>query len=97
MLGKQFLGRVILTAALGAGLLLGSAAVPAHADRDWANDCHRRLEGARARLDHDVARFGQHDRRVERDRDKLEDARRWCRDHHADWDHNRFDVGVYVR
>lgn len=97
MLGKQFLGRVILTAALGGGLLLGTAAVPAFADHDWANDCHKRLEEARARLDRDVARFGERNPRVERDRDRLEDTRRWCRDHHADWDHDRFDGGVYVR
>lgn len=97
MLGKQFLGRVILTAALGGGLLLSSAAVPLMADRDWTNDCHKRLEDAKARLDHDAARFGEHNPRVDHDRDRLEDARRWCRDHHADWDHNRFDVGIYIR
>ena len=97
MLGKQFLSRVILTAALGGGLLLSSAAVPALADRDWTNDCHKRLEDARARLDHDAVRFGEHNPRVDRDRDRLEDARRWCRDHHADWDHSRFDVGIYIR
>lgn len=97
MLGKQFLGRVILTAALGGGLLLSSAAIPAMADRDWTNDCHKRLEDAKARLDHDAARFGEHSPRVDRDRDRLEDARKWCRDHHADWDHSQFDVGIYIR
>jgi hypothetical protein len=97
MLGKQFLSRVILTAALGGGLLLSSAALPALADRDWGNDCHKRLEDARARLDHDAARFGEHNPRVDRDRDRLEDARKWCREHHADWDHSRFDVGIYIR
>jgi hypothetical protein len=97
MLGKQFLSRVILTAALGGGLLLSSAAIPALADRDYRDDCHKRLEEAKARLDRDAARFGERNPRVERDRDRLEDTRRWCRDHHADWDHDRFDVGVYVR
>jgi hypothetical protein len=23
--------------------------------------------------------------------------RQWCRDHHSDWDHSRFDVGIYFR
>ena len=97
MLGKQFLGRIIVTAVLGGGLLLGSAAVPARADRDYRNDCRKRMEDAKVRLDRDVARFGERNRRVERDRDRLEDTRRWCRDHHADWDHDRFDGGVYLR
>jgi hypothetical protein len=29
--------------------------------------------------------------------DRLDDARRWCRQHRADWDHDRFDFGVYIR
>ena len=97
MLGKQLLSRVILTAALGGGLLLSSAAIPALADHDYRDDCHKRLEEAKIRLDRDAARFGERNPRVERDRDRLEDTRRWCRDHHADWDHDRFDVGIYVR
>jgi hypothetical protein len=97
MLGKQFLSRMILTTALGGGLFLASAAVPALADRDWSDDCHKRLEEARARLDRDVARHGEQSRQVERDRVRMEDARRWCRDRHADWDHDRFDAGAYTR
>jgi hypothetical protein len=97
MLGRQFLGRIILTTALGSGLLLASAAVPARADRDWSGDCHKRLEEARAKLDRDIARHGERSREVERDRDRMEDARRWCRDHHADWDHDRFDEGDHRR
>jgi hypothetical protein len=27
----------------------------------------------------------------------MDDARRWCREHRADWDHDRFDFGVYIR
>jgi hypothetical protein len=34
---------------------------------------------------------------VDRDIDKLEADRQWCRDHHADWDHSRFDVGIYIK
>jgi len=97
MLGKQFLSRIILTTALGGGLLLASAAVPAMADRDWKDGCHKRLEDARVRLDRDLARYGERSRRVDHDRERMEETRRWCRDHHADWDHGRFDVGVYIR
>ncbi len=100
MMGNGFLSRVILSAALGAGLVIAAGA-PALAspdpERDWAQDCHRRLEDARVRLDRDAARYGERSGKVERDRDKLEDARRWCRQHRADWDHDRFDFGVYIR
>jgi hypothetical protein len=27
----------------------------------------------------------------------MEATRNWCRSHRADWDHPRFDVGVYLR
>jgi hypothetical protein len=99
MLGNGFFSRIILSAALGAGLVIAGApafASPAR-DKDWAQDCHRRLEDARLRLDRDAARYGQRSGKVERDRDRLEDARRWCRQHRADWDHDRFDFGVYIR
>lgn len=97
MLGKQLLSRIILTTVLSGGLILACAAVPARADRDWSDDCHKRLEAEKARLDRDVAHFGEHSPKVGHDRARLEDARRWCRDHHADWDHNVFDVGIYLK
>jgi hypothetical protein len=25
----------------------------------------------------------------------MDQDRQWCRDHHSDWDHTRFDVGIY--
>jgi hypothetical protein len=100
MMGNGFLRRVILSAALAAGLMIAAGA-PAFAspdrDRDWAQDCRRRLEDARLRLDRDATRYGERSGKVERDRDRLEDARRWCRQHRADWDHDRFDFGVYIR
>jgi hypothetical protein len=96
MMGSGFLSRIILSAALGAGLVI-AAGIPALANPDRDGDCHRRLEDARARLDRDAARFGERSRQVERDRDRMEDARRWCREHRADWDHDRFDFGVYIR
>jgi hypothetical protein len=64
---------------------------------DPGDDCHRRLEHDRARIDHDSERYGSDSWRVRHDVDRMEDDRRWCRDHHADWDHDRFDLGVYVR
>ena len=66
-------------------------------DKDWSNDCHKRLEADRARIDRDSARHGEHSSQVGRDVDKLEADRQWCRDHHADWDHSRFDVGIYIK
>jgi hypothetical protein len=27
----------------------------------------------------------------------MDSDRQWCRDHKAEWDHNRFDVGIYFR
>jgi len=65
-------------------------------DRDWGQDCHQRLEADRARIDRDIARQGEHSDRVARDRERMENDRRWCRNHHADWDHDRFDFGIYV-
>ena len=88
--------RIILGSALALALTLpvGRATF---GDRDWADDCHRRLEADRARIDRDIARNGENSREVDRDRDRIEADRHWCRDHHADWDHDRFDLGVYIR
>lgn len=64
---------------------------------DEPADCHHRLERDKARIDQDAAKYGDHSRRVDKDVDKLEADRQWCRDHHADWDHSLFDVGIYIR
>jgi hypothetical protein len=34
---------------------------------------------------------------VDSDVDRMNSDRNWCRGHHADWDHDRFDVGIYVK
>jgi hypothetical protein len=34
---------------------------------------------------------------VERDREKMDSDRNWCRSHHADWDHKIFDLGLYIK
>ena len=93
-MNKKIWSRLVLSTALAGGLLLAMGA-PVKADRDWNNDCHRRLEADRARIDHDVSRFGERSGQVERDRARMDQTRQWCRSHKADWDHGRFDIGVY--
>ena len=61
------------------------------------DECYKRLEADRVKTDEDAARFGKASRRVRKDVDRLERDRRWCRDHHTDWNHDRFDVGIYVK
>jgi len=85
-------------ARLGLSLALASslALVASSARADDRDACHRRLESAKAKIDHDVARHGPDSPQVQHDREKMEAARQWCRDHHSDWDHSQFDVGVYI-
>lgn len=64
---------------------------------DPGDECHGRLEADHARIDRDAARHGDDSWQVRRDVNRMEDDRHWCRDHHRDWDHSRFDVGIYVR
>ena len=45
----------------------------------------------------DSARYGEHSRQVDRDVQRMDDNRKWCRNHKADWDHGRFDIGIYFR
>ena len=66
------------------------------ADRAWREDCHQRLEHDRARIDRDIARHGENSERVQRDRERMATDRQWCRDRRADWDHDRFDIGIYL-
>ena len=93
---KNDIVRVVLGAALAIGLMLPMG-ISTSADRDWGAPCRNRLESARAKLEHDASRYGPDSPRVNRDRERLESARQWCRDHRADWDHSRFDVGIYLR
>ena len=88
--------RMALTTALAGGLLL-TVGAPARADRDWNKSCHDRLEADRARIDKDAAKRGDHSPQVNRDVQRMDSDRQWCRDHKADWDHGRFDVGIYLR
>jgi hypothetical protein len=87
--------RLILTPALAGGMLF-AVGITARADRDWRDDCSRRLEADRSKIDRDSSRFGNESRQVSRDVSKMESDRQWCRDHKADWDHGRFDIGIYL-
>ena len=87
--------RLILTSALAGGMLFAVGST-ARADRDWRDDCSRRLEADRSKIDRDASRFGNESRQVSRDVARMESDRQWCRDHKADWDHDRFDIGIYL-
>jgi hypothetical protein len=93
---KNNIVKIILGSALAIGLTL-PVGISTSADKDWGPACRNRLESARAKVEHDVARHGENSPQADHDRAKLEEARQWCRDHHSDWDHDRFDVGVYIR
>lgn len=88
--------RFLLMGALAVGLTLPLCGA-ARADHDWGETCHQRLQNAKAKIDRDSERYGEHSRKVDRDVEKLEQERAWCRNHKADWDHNLFDVGIYIR
>jgi hypothetical protein len=96
MKSKNLWTRIILTTALAGGLALAVGA-PINAQPDYSDACHQRLENDRARIDHDAARHGNGSPQVNRDVDRMNSDRQWCRDHHSDWDHSRFDVGIYFR
>lgn len=93
---KNLWTRIALSTALAGGLMLAAGA-PARADRDYKEDCHRKLEADRSRIDRDAAKHGEHSGQVNNDVKRLDNDRRWCRDHKADWDHDRFDIGIYIR
>jgi hypothetical protein len=86
--------RIILTGTLAGGLVLAFGGT-ARADKDWKEDCQRRLEADRARIDRDAKRHGEHSRQVDEDVEKMDATRQWCREHKSDWDHDHFDIGIY--
>ncbi|MGC1278981.1 MAG: hypothetical protein WA893_12320 [Xanthobacteraceae bacterium] len=88
--------RIVLMGALAVGLTLPLCSA-ARADHDYSEACHQRLQNAKAKIDRDAAKYGEHSGQVDRDVAKLDNERAWCRDHKADWDHNLFDVGIYIR
>jgi hypothetical protein len=96
MMNNKFWSRLVLSTALAGGLMFAFG-TPARADRDNREGCKRRLEADRARIDRDSHRYGEHSRQVNRDVAKMDQTRNWCRNRKADWDHDRFDIGIYFR
>ena len=88
--------KVALGTVLGAVVLL-AAGTTALADRDYSASCRDRMNGDKARIDRDAKRFGETSKQVDRDRDRMDADRKWCRDHKADWDHNIFDLDIYMK
>jgi hypothetical protein len=93
---KRQIVRIILGSALAMAVTLPVTRV-AYGDHDYKEDCHRRLESDKAKVDEAASKHGEHSRQVDKAVDKLEADRQWCRDHHADWDHNMFDIGIYLK
>ena len=91
---KKQIVRFALGSMLAGAFLLGTTQTT-FADR--RSDCERKLDADRARIDNDAARHGEHSRQVEKDVARMDNDRQWCRAHKADWDHDRFDVGIYFR
>jgi len=91
---KSHCMRFILAGALAISFTLPFAST-ARADH-WNDDCHKRLENDKAKVDHDAAKYGDHSGKVHNDVARLDNDRNWCREHHADWDHSAFDVGIYI-
>jgi hypothetical protein len=86
--------RSALMGALAVGMTLP---VVSTARADGNSDCRARLQAQKDKIDRDAAKYGEHSAKVDHDVAKLDQERQWCRDHKADWDHNLFDVGIYVR
>jgi hypothetical protein len=95
MASNKIWSRMVLTSVLASGLVLAAGST-SRADRDWKEDCHRRLESDRARIDRDISRHGEHSRQVDNDVARMDATRQWCRDHKSDWDHEHFDIGIYL-
>jgi hypothetical protein len=88
----------IIRMALGSAFAIALTLSTGHATfGDPVEDCHKRLEADRARIDHDAAKHGDHSQQVAKDVEHMDNDRNWCREHHADWDHSQFDVGIYVK
>jgi hypothetical protein len=95
-MNKTIWMRLVLSAGLAMGLMLGLGATVG-ADSDHREACRARLENDRGRIDRDASRFGEHSHQVDRDVNKMNGDRQWCKEHKSDYDHSRFDVGIYFR
>src|ERR1700691_3076959 len=75
MTNSKWLSRIALCTALAGGLMLSTVGIARADDKD---DCNRRLEADRARIDRDITHHGEHSHQVDRDRDKMDADRKWC-------------------
>jgi hypothetical protein len=96
MIGRRFILHAVLASILAGGLFV-VAGVPQLGAEENGNACSERLERNRVKIDRDASRFGADSRQTNRDREKMEADRNWCRNHHFDWDHERFDIELYLR
>jgi hypothetical protein len=95
MAGENVWIRLMLSTVIVGGSICAFGVVSL-ADGDHRDKCALRLESDRARIDTDVARYGDTSRQVTRDIAKMDKSRQWCRDHQMDWDHDRFDLAFYL-
>jgi hypothetical protein len=92
------MNKQIVRVALGCALVVAvTLPLSRAAFGDPHSDCVRKLEADRARIDNEAAKHGEHSPAVAKAVDRMEEDRAWCREHKAEWDHDRFDVGIYVR
>jgi hypothetical protein len=92
---NNFWRRLALNTAIVGGLTF-AIGTPARADGDHRAECERRLESDRARIDSDVLRYGDSSHQVNHDVARMNKSRQWCRDHNAEWDHDKFDLSFYL-
>lgn len=95
-MNKTICSRLLLSTAVAVALMFGLGATVG-ADSDHKEACRARLENDRGRIDRDASRYGEHSHAVDRDINKMNADRQWCKEHNAEWDHTRFDVGIYFR
>jgi hypothetical protein len=91
---KKQIIRIALGSALAVAFTLSAGQA---AFGDYNSDCAKRLENDRIRIDNAAAKHGEHSPQVDKEVARMDNDRNWCREHKADWDHSKFDVGIYFR
>jgi hypothetical protein len=82
---KTKVGKLSIAALLLNAMLLVGVVPSAHADE--RDRCRRRIEKIEARLDHEVARHGEHSPQADARRHELREEREHCWNaYHAYWD-----------
>ena len=92
---KIKIAKLLLGSALAVGLTL-PVGTATFADHDWGNDCHQRLSATAPGLTGTYSGVGNIAAK------SIAIVTAWNRtgtgaeNHHADWDHSRFDFGIYI-